>query len=214
LEQKDLNIRQQKWVSKIQACDFDIEFVKGKNNVVADALSRRLTSYALLEFSVEWKLHLLVEYFKNKFVCELMDGQNQDERLQILDDLIYYKGRIYVVKKSKFKERVLRTVHDSPLVEHQGFLKTYRQIRGRFAWKGLKEDAMHYVRECTTCQQNKVEHTHPAGLLQPLPILAYKWESISMDFITDLPKVQGKDGIFVIVDRLTKFAHFFAISIV
>eukprot|EP00253_Pinus_taeda_P018120 PITA_18120 len=54
--------------------------------------------------------------------------------------------------------------------------------------------------------------SHPAGLLQPLPILEGKWESISMDFITGLPMVQGKDYIFVVVDRLTKYAHFFAIS--
>jgi hypothetical protein len=164
------------------------------------------------EISVEWKSHLLVEYSKNKFACELMDGQIQDDRFRILDDLIYYKGRIYVVPESKFKEKVLRAFHDSPLAGHQGFLKTYRQIRERFVWKGLKEDVMRYVRECTTCQQNKVEHTHPTGLLQPLPIPTYKWESISMDFITGFPKVQGKDGIFVVVDRLTKFAHFFAIS--
>jgi hypothetical protein len=64
LEKKDLNERQQKWVSKIQAYDFDIEFVKGKNNVVADALSRRPLAYSMLEISVEWKSHLLVEYSK------------------------------------------------------------------------------------------------------------------------------------------------------
>jgi hypothetical protein len=62
-----------------------------------------------------------------------------------------------------------------------------------------------------TCQQNKSEHTLPAGLLQPLPIPEQKWESISMDFITGLPKVQGKDYIYVVVDKLTKFAHFYAI---
>jgi hypothetical protein len=80
-----------------------------------------------------------------------MDGKIQDEGFQILYDLIYYKGRIYVVPESKFKERVLREFHDSPLAGHQGFLKTYRKIRERFAWKGLKEDIMHYVKECTTC---------------------------------------------------------------
>jgi hypothetical protein len=63
-----------------------------------------------------------------------------------------------------------------------------------------------------TCQHNKSGHTLPAGLLQPLPILEQKWESISMDFITGLPKVQGKNCIYVVVDRLTKFAHFYAIS--
>jgi hypothetical protein len=72
---------------------------------------------------------------------------------------------------------------------------------------------MRHISECVTCQQNKSEHTLPVGLLQPLPIPEHKWESISMDFITGLPKIQGKDCIYVVVDRLTKFAHFYAIPI-
>jgi hypothetical protein len=82
-------------------------------------------------------------------------------------------------------------------------------VRGRFSWKGLKKDVMRHISECVTCQQNKSEQTLPAGLLQPFPTLEQKWKSISMDFITGLPKAQGKDCIFVVVDRLTKFAHFF-----
>lgn len=86
-------------------------------------------------------------------------------------------------------------------------------VRERFTWKGLKEDVLQHVRECEACQQNKGELTHHVGLLQLLPILEGKWESISMDFITGLPIVQGKDCIYVVVDMLTKFAHFFAIPI-
>jgi hypothetical protein len=90
LEQKDLNERQHKWVSKVQAYDFDIKFVKGENNVVAYALSRRPSPYSMLEISFEWKSHLLVEYSKNKFACELMDDQVQDDRYKLVDDIIYY----------------------------------------------------------------------------------------------------------------------------
>jgi hypothetical protein len=74
LEQKDLNERQQKWVSKIQAYDFDIEFVKGENNVVADALSRRPSIYAMTDVSVDWKDLLVIKYSKNQFACQVMDG--------------------------------------------------------------------------------------------------------------------------------------------
>jgi hypothetical protein len=70
---------------------------------------------------------------------------------------------------------------------------------------------MRHVSECVTCQQNKSEHALLAKLLQPLPILEQKWESISMDFITSLPKVQGKDCIYVVVERLINFSHFYAI---
>ena len=62
------------------------------------------------------------------------------------------------------------------------------------------------------CQQRKSEKFFPGVLLQPLPIPKQKWESISMDFITGLPKIQGKDCIYVVVDRLTKYAHFFPIK--
>jgi hypothetical protein len=213
LEQKDLNERQQKWVSKIQAYDFDIEFVKGKNNAVADALSRRPSIFAMTGMSVDWKDHLVVEYAKDQFACQLLDEQIQDDNFKIMKDLIYYKGRIFLVPGSAFKAKVLHACHNSPVAGHQGISKTYRQVRERFSWKGLKEDVIEHVKECTTCQENKDEQTHPAGLLQPLPIPEHKWERISMDFITDLPRAQGKDCIFVVVDKLKKFAHFFSIAI-
>ena len=74
-----------------------------------------------------------------------------------------------------------------------------------------KCDVTQHVRECSTSQQNQVEQTHPARLLRPLPSPEQKWESISMDFITGLPKVLGRDCLYVVMDRLTKFAHFFII---
>jgi hypothetical protein len=116
-----------------------------------------------------------------------------------------------LVPDSGLKKKILATIHDSPLAGHHGFFKTYKQIRERFSWKGLKQDVMRYISECVTFRQNKSEHTLPTGLHQPLPILEQKWERISMDFITGLPKVQGKECIYVVVDRLIEFAHFYAI---
>ena len=154
----------------------------------------------------------MVEYSKDKFACKLLDGQIQDDRYRVIDDIIYNKNKIFLVPESPLKKKILQASHDSPLAGHQGFLKTYRQIRERFSWKGLKKDVIQHVRECSLCQQNKIEHIHPAGLLHPLPIPEQKWESISMDFIIGLPKVQGRDCLYIVVDRLTKFSHFFAIS--
>jgi hypothetical protein len=84
-------------VSKIQDYEFDIEFVKGKINVVADAFSKRPSVYAMLDISVHWKAHLLVQYSKNRFTCELMDGKVQDDKFRIMDEIIYDKGRISLV---------------------------------------------------------------------------------------------------------------------
>ena len=83
LTQKDLNERQQTWVSKIQAFDFDIEYVKGKNNVVVGALSRR-PSISLMDVAENWKATLEVEYAKYNFSCELFDGTNHHDRYKVL----------------------------------------------------------------------------------------------------------------------------------
>ena len=160
-----MNEHQQKWVSKVQAYGFEIEYVKGKNNVVDDALSRRPTSLSLMSISTDSRSHLLVEYSKYKFACELLDGQIQDDRYRVIDGIIYYKNKIYLVPESTLKKKVLQASHDSPLSGHQGFLKTFRHIRERFSRKGLKEEVIQHVRECSMCQQNKIEHTHLAGLL-------------------------------------------------
>ena len=62
-----------------------------------------------------------------------------------------------MVSESKLKEKIMRAMHDAPLVGHPRYFKTYRQIREKFTWKGLKDDALKHVRECLVCQQNKIE---------------------------------------------------------
>jgi hypothetical protein len=123
LEQKDLSECQQKWVTKVHAFDFDIDYVKGKKNIVDDALSRRPVTCSLMEISADWKSHLLVEYSKNKFACEVMDGKIQDEQYRVIDDVIFYKDRVYLLPDSGLKKKILTAIHDSPLAGHQGFLK-------------------------------------------------------------------------------------------
>jgi hypothetical protein len=86
----------------------------------------------------DWKAHLLVEYSKNKFACEVMDGQVIDDRYRVLDDVIFYKDRIYLVPESTLKVKILKVCHDSPTPGHQGYFKMYRQIKERFSSKGLK----------------------------------------------------------------------------
>ncbi|KAH9290754.1 hypothetical protein KI387_034871, partial [Taxus chinensis] len=129
LEQKELNERQQKWVTRIQAYDYNIEYVKGKKNVVADALSRKphlVAVGSLSEISTDRKFQLLVEYSKNTSACDIMDGKIQDEQYKVISDLILYKGRIYLVLESKLKKKILHAFHDAPLARHLGYFKTYR----------------------------------------------------------------------------------------
>ena len=91
-----------------------------------------------MSISTDWRSLLSIEYSNNKFACELLDGHIRDGRYRIIDDIIYYKHRIYLVPESSLKKKIIQTSHDSPLLGHQGFLKTYRKIRERFSWKGVK----------------------------------------------------------------------------
>ena len=77
-----------------------------------------------MSISTDWRSHLLVEYSKNKFACELLDGKIQNDRYKVIYDIIYYKNKIYLVPESALKKKVLQASHDSPLSRHQGFLKT------------------------------------------------------------------------------------------
>jgi len=141
-----------------------------------------------------------------------MDHNIKDDRYKVVDGIIYYKDHIYLVPESTLKENIMRSMHDTPLAEHPGYFKTYRQIRENFTWTSLKYDVLRNLRECMTFQQKKSKQNHHAGLLQPLTIMEQKWESISIEFIIGLPKVHGIDCIYVVVYQLTKIAHLFSIS--
>jgi len=90
----------------------------------------------------------------------------------------------------------------------------YHDLNKLFWWSGLKGDVTQFIYSCLTCQKSKVEHQKPDGLMTPLDVLEWKWDSISMDFVTSLPNtLRGHDAIWVIIDRLMKSAHFIPINI-
>ena len=100
--------------------------------------------------------------------------------------------------------------HDTLWAGHPGGDKTMEMLTRRYFWPHMDKEVEAYVRGCQVCQQDKAERCKPAGLLQPLSIPNQPWESLSMDFIISLPESQNYTGIFVVVDRLTKYAHFVA----
>jgi len=122
------------------------------------------------------------------------------------------KGRIYIVKSSSFKEKILHYIHSNPQASHLGYHKTLQGAKVDFYWPGMRKDIRKLIREFSVCQASKVENIHPAGLLQPLPIPRQSWSDISTDFIDGLPISYGHSVILVIVDRLTKYGHFFSLS--
>jgi hypothetical protein len=128
------------------------------------------------------------------------------------NDSLWYKDFLYLCKKSQLKHKVLLELHTSPVGGQSGLLKTYNRVKKEFFWDGLKNDVQRFVAECLICQQNKMETIKTPGLLHPLAIPSQCWEEVSMDFFTRLPKSEGKSFIMVIIDRLTKYTHFCALS--
>ncbi|CAJ2659203.1 unnamed protein product [Trifolium pratense] len=124
------------------------------------------------------------------------------------DGLLYWKQRLVIPKESDLLNKVLYEFHTSPIGGHAGITRTIARITSQFYWPDMKTDIWDYVQKCVICQQAKTIHTSPAGLLQPLPIPSQVWEDIAMDFITGLPPSQSYTTIMVVVDRLTKYAHF------
>ena len=127
---------------------------------------------------------------------------------------IHFLNKLCVPNDAQVKEEVMKEAHHSRFTVHPGETKMYHDLKRQYWWQGMKRDISQFVSKCLTCQQVKVEHQKPAGLLQPLPIAEWKWDHVMMDFVTRLPRTpQIKDSVWVIVDRLMKSAHFLATRI-
>jgi hypothetical protein len=145
-------------------------------------------------------------------VAKLQQGkmQQQVEMYKLgADGIIMYKNITYVPNVQDLKLAILHKMHNVPYVGHRGYHKTVAVVKSHYFWPGMKKEIVEYITRCMECQKVKVEHRHLAGLLQPLPIPEWKWEVVTMDFITGLPKI-GKqhDSIMVVVEKVTKYAHF------
>jgi hypothetical protein len=161
--------------------------------------------------------------------AEIRRAQLEDEKLKEIQQLIkekktsdfteddhgtlWLRSQICIPNLKSIQELILQEAHNSAYSIHLDSTNMYQDQKTRYWWHDMKQDIADYVSLCDTCQKVKVEHQRLAGLLQPLKILEWKWEEIRMDFIIGLPHTQaGYDSIWVIVDRLTKVAHFITVK--
>jgi hypothetical protein len=146
-------------------------------------------------------------------VRETMEGGKAPDFTEDDQGTIWFKSRICVPDVGDLRKTILREAHDSAYSIHPGSTKMYKDLKQRYWWYGMKRDVAAHVALCDMCHRVKAEHQKPAGLLQPLKVPEWKWEEISMDFIVGLPRTPaGYDSIWVIVDRLTKVAHFIPVK--
>ena len=161
------------------------------------------------------------------FKMMVRDAQKNDVNLQEVVQLVkngdktdyfidengglFYKSRLCVPNDMELKKKLMYESHNTVFTMHPGGNKMYQDLKWYYWWRGMKKDVIEY---CLTCQQVKDEHQVPSGLLNPLPIPQWKWNNITMDFVSGFPLTQKKhDSAWVIVDKLTKFAHFLPIRL-
>ncbi|KAJ9518796.1 hypothetical protein QJQ45_026090, partial [Haematococcus lacustris] len=119
------------------------------------------------------------------------------------------KDKVVVPNDSELRNHILHEMHDAVYSGHVGISKTLERVSRVFWWNTMRADVRYYVSTCDACQRDKASTLKPGGLLNPLSIPDYRWESVSMDFITKLPSgSHGYDAICVFVDRLSKMVHF------
>jgi hypothetical protein len=184
---------------------------------VANALCWRPHIFSVMPLQTNLREKILTLQHDDDWYKEVKDfiGQNT-MRVPIfegftLDDdgLLRFKNRIYVPPNNELRSLILNEAHRVVYMAHSGVTKMRDDLKPLFFWKGMKAEIVKYMARCLECQQVTVEHRHSIGLLQPHAILESKWEVILMDFIVGFPLTARRhDSIFVVVDTLTKSAHF------
>ncbi|GJR95358.1 putative reverse transcriptase domain-containing protein [Tanacetum coccineum] len=208
-------MRQRHWIELFSDYDCEIRYHPSKANVVADALSRKervkpkrvRAMNMILQSSIKDRILATQKEAVDEFVV-LQKGL--DEMIeQRSDGTWYYLDRIWVPLKGKVITLIMDEAYKSKYFVHPGDDKMYYDLRDRYWWHVMKKDIAEYVSKCLTCLKVKTERQRPSGLLQQPEIPVWKWEGIAMDFVTKLPGTNsGLDTIWVIMDRLTKSAHF------
>ncbi|GJY01639.1 putative reverse transcriptase domain-containing protein [Tanacetum coccineum] len=151
-----------------------------------------------------------LENIRNEDVGGMIRKDIPKEKLEpCADETLCLKSMSWLPCYGDLRTVIMPESHKSKYSIHPGSNKMYQDMKKLYWWPNMKVDIATYVSKCLTCAKVKAEHQRPSGLLVQLEIPQWKWNNITMDFVTKLPKSsQGYDTIWVIVDRLSKSAIF------
>ncbi|GJV14999.1 putative reverse transcriptase domain-containing protein [Tanacetum coccineum] len=218
LDQKELNMRQRRWLELLADYDCEISYHPGKANVVADALSQKEQIKPLRVRSLVMTIHLKLPSQILKAQTKALKEENikaenlrgMDKSFEIRPDgTRCIKNRSWLPLFGNLRDLIMHESYKSKYSIHPGSDKMYQDLKKLYWWPNMKAIIAEYVGKCLTCSRVKAECQKPSGLLVQPEIPMWKWERITMDFITKLSKTSNEhDTIWVIVNRLTKSAHF------
>ncbi|KAM0872306.1 hypothetical protein ACQ4PT_038804 [Festuca glaucescens] len=210
---------QRKALTKLLGLRYKIVYRPGKENGAADALSRKGDNNELVAMSISmpvWLTEVLQSYNTDATIPVLLQkinvGDDAVKEFSVKDGLILKDGRIWLGNNAQLQQKILQSVHDSPVGGHSGVRATCHRLHRNFAWTGMKKAVEDYVEHCTVCKQAKHEKVMYPGLLQPLATPRSAWHTVTLDFIEGLPRSRNANCIMVVVAKLTRYAHFVALA--
>ena len=207
--QGKLNKRHAKWVEFLEQFPYVIKHKKGKGNIVADALSRRHALLSMLETKLIGLECLKSMYENDETFGEIFKNcEKFSENGFFRHEGFLFKENKLCVPKCSTRNLLVCEAHEGGLMGYFGVQKTLETLQEHFYWPHMKKDVQKFCEHCIVCKKAKSK-VKPHGLYTPLPIPEYPWIDLSMDFVLGLPKTSnGRDSIFVVVDRFSKMAHF------
>jgi hypothetical protein len=190
--QDKLSARQTRWSELLQQFDYEIKYRPGKENDVADGLSRRPDHQiaALNKSSIIISTELLdiikAEYQNDKVIRQILDKGHKE--YSVRDGLIYTRdNRLYIPLNESVRLQLIKEHHDTEINGHLGEFKTLERLSRQYYWPNMRKAVQQYISQCQSCQMNKGSSQLPIGLLQSLDIPGKRWETVSLDLITQLP---------------------------
>jgi hypothetical protein len=207
--QDKLNRRHARWVEFIEMFPYVVQYKQGKDNKVADALSRRYVLISTLNAKLLGFEHIKEMYSKDDDFGAIFDACE----LGALDKFYKHDGYLFrenklCIPKCSLRELLVLESHGGGLMGHFGVTKTLDILREHFFWPHMRKHVEKICANCITCKKAK-SRVNTNGLYTPLPVPNEPWTDVSMDFVVGLPRTKkGRDSIFVVVDRFSKMAHF------